>query len=91
MEPSYSGWGWGEVIQFVFIGFVCIFYNKSIARELARIYLTPIRWIFGERPWVNKSQQYFTIWARFTLYGIGIMSILFVVFTVAGIYHVSLF
>lgn len=88
MKPSYSGWGWSDVIQFIFIGFVCIVYNKSIARELARIYLMPIRWIFGERSWVYKSEQYFAIWARFTLYGMGGMCILFIILIILNIYYI---
>lgn len=68
------------VLIFLAIGLVCLFYNKPIATELARIYIYPIKWIFGEKPWVRKAQNLLYFWMRYTLYFAVFISVLGIVF-----------
>lgn len=75
------------LIQFLIIGIVCFVYNKPLARELARIYAAPFRWIFGEKPWVVKMTYYFSIWMRIGLYGGAVMSLVVIVLTIGNIYN----
>lgn len=70
----------------VTVGAICFFYNKSIANKVGKIYWAPIKWIFGEKPWVVKLQHYFIIWGRIALYAVTFVSLVIAALVIAGIY-----
>lgn len=75
------------ILQFLTIGAICFFYNKPISNELARIYLLPVRWIVGEREWLNTTHRYLTLCMRIALYGGVLMCLAVIVLEMGSIYH----
>ena len=67
------------ILTFLLIGTVCVTYNKPLAKELARLYLIPVKWFVGEKPWMIKTQGYFLIWMRFTLYAVTLISVFIII------------
>lgn len=83
----YAQEGLRTIMQALLIGTIILVYNKPIARELARIFSAPLRWIFGEKLWVTKTQEYFVIWMRITLYAGSLISFVAVISEFANIYQ----
>jgi len=67
------------ILIFLLIGVICVVYNKPISRELTRLYLYPLKWFFGERPWMIKTQGYFIYWMRFIIYAGALISLLIII------------
>lgn len=65
--------------MFFLIGVICLVYNKPIARELGKLYIYPIRLLFGEKKWIVTTQRYFILWARLTLYFGVIVSLIVII------------
>ena len=57
-----------NILIFLLMGVICVAYNKPISKEFGRLYLFPVRRLFGEKRWVMVMQHYFVLWARATLY-----------------------
>lgn len=67
------------ILMFLLIGVICFVYNKPIAQEFGRLYLFPVRRLFGEKKWVMTTQRYFVLWARVTLYFGVLVSIVVII------------
>ena len=67
------------ILTFLLLGAICIIYNEPISKELARLYLYPFKWLFGERQGIIKTQEYFLVWMRFTLYAGALISLLIII------------
>ena len=87
MQPTFTGESIRTIIQFLIVGIVCFTYNKPIAKELARIYLLPIKWLFGEKLWLIKMHYVFTLWMRFTLYGGVLISLMIIISEIGYIFN----
>lgn len=68
-----------NTLAFALIGIMCLVCNKPIAQELGKLYIFPVRWLFGEKKWVVTLQYYCVLWARFTVYSWVLFSIIVVI------------
>ena len=87
MKVDYAGGKIGTVSMCLLIGFICVFYNRPIANEIARLYVTPVRWLVGDKWWLSNTQHYISLWARLTLYGCAVISSLIIALKIISMLH----
>jgi hypothetical protein len=87
MSPDYSSDNITTFLIALVLCIVFILFNKPIAGVLARRYLIPIRWLFGEKSWLPKVEHVFLLWGRFTFYAGALFALGLMVLTLISIYH----
>jgi len=90
MYPDDLGGTAVIIIQSLLIGIICLMYNKYITYELAKIFTTPLKWLWGGKMWVTKLEYCFLILMRVTLYG-GVLISLLAIFVSVQYYLVTHF
>jgi len=79
----------GDLIQnliiFSIIGTICFVYNKPIATEFAKAFLTPLRWVFGEKSWLQSLAPIVVFGLRLALYGGVFIAVIVLLLTLGSI------
>lgn len=45
------------LFMFLVAGISCFTHSKEIADHISGNYMTPLRWLLGEKPWIARQQE----------------------------------
>ncbi|MFA6552002.1 MAG: hypothetical protein WCT19_00705 [Candidatus Paceibacterota bacterium] len=88
ITPIFTGDSASTILRFLLLGTILFAYNKPIASELARLFLAPFRWLFGEKQWIIKAHQWLIICFRFGMYSGSIVSLFIIILEIGYIFKI---
>lgn len=74
-----------NLIMFFVIGLICFVYNKPIATELSKVYSIPLKWLFGEKQWLQPLNRTIISGLRLALYGGVSIAVIVLLLTLGSI------